>query len=251
MSRDEFWYWFGVWTSILMLAAAGGVICFSDFFSPEMAAKVGKACLGFAAINHVILTAAKRRGYLDSKAGIGIGAETVAKILLVAFAASFLLAGTSGRAEAAAAKTCAIPFDPLKLCGALTGKPAEDIQRVAKRIAKIATADLNYAMAMAEAAKTPSSAVRLQCLLAISAANASANGSGLKNADGSPMKFPDPALATAVEGIAELIDNLSPQGVLFTSCAGAAQMLATDTLTAVNGIVTGAVGLATATAAHI
>jgi hypothetical protein len=44
--------------------------------------------------------------------------------------------------------------------------------------------------------------------------------------------------------VAELVDNLSPHGKLFTSCAGAAQMFKMNTLALINGIVTGAAGIA-------
>jgi hypothetical protein len=107
-------------------------------------------------------------------------------------------------------------WDPLKLCGALSGKPEQDIQRVAKHIAAVTKADLNYAMAKAEAANTAASGIRLQCIQAISDANDQANGAGLKNADGTEMVKPDPALVTSIEDVAELVDNLSPQGKLFT-----------------------------------
>jgi hypothetical protein len=183
-------------------------------------------------------------------------AKAAAAVLLAIMLSAALMIGGSGFAEAAAkakpaattTAACLIPFDPLKLCGALSGNVSTDIQRVATRIAKINKADLIYAMAKAKAANTAASAIRMQCIQAISVANDQFNGAGLKNADGSAMVRPDPAVVTAIEDIAELIDNLSPQGDLFTSCAGAAQMFKTDTLTAINGIVTGAVGLATASA---
>jgi hypothetical protein len=47
-------------------------------------------------------------------------------------------------------------------------------------------------------------------------ANDQANGVTLKNPDGSVMVRPDSAVVTAIEDIAELIDNLSPQGNLLT-----------------------------------
>jgi hypothetical protein len=105
MSRDEFWFWFGVWTSILMLAGAGTVINFSDWFPPDVAMKIAKACIAFAAINNVVLTAAKYRGFMDAKIAASLpDPSTVAKILLVAFALSFLLAGGSAQAATKPAK---------------------------------------------------------------------------------------------------------------------------------------------------
>ncbi len=126
----------------------------------------------------------------------------------------------------------------------LTGNIEKDAQALWKKIQGLTKADLNYAIAKATAAKTNGSAIRLQCLQAISDANAQANGDGLLGPDGKTLDRPDPAIVTAIEDVAELVDNLSPQGKLFTSCAGAAQMLKTNTLALINGIVTGAAGIA-------
>jgi hypothetical protein len=149
--------------------------------------------------------------------------------------------------EAASAK-CLIPWDPLKLCGQLTGQPAEDFQRVVKRIQALQKPDIDYAILKAEAANTAASAVRLQCLRAISDANDQFNGAGLKDANGNVIPRPDPAYVTAIEDTAELVDNLSPQGKLFTACAGAAQMSKSSTLAFVNAIVTGAANIVAAPA---
>jgi hypothetical protein len=251
MTRDEFWFWFGVWTSILLLGACG-TISFTDWFPADVAVKIAKACAALAAINNTILTAAKYRGYLSAKAaGLIPDASTVAKILIAAFALSMFLASGSAQAQmkqaptaAAPSRQCLLIIDPLKLCGVLTGNPQEDVQRVAKRIAAVNKADLNYAMAKAKAAGTPASKIRLQCIQAISDANDQANGVSLKNPDGTDMVRPDPAFVTGIEDVAELVDNLSPQGVLLTSCAGAAKLLGMNALAAVNGIVTGAASFA-------
>lgn len=133
---------------------------------------------------------------------------------------------------------------PSSTAPALTGNIEKDAQALWKKIASVTKADLTYAMAKAKAANTPASSIRLQCLQAISDANDQANGLGLTNPDGTPMVRPDPALVTAIEDTAELVDILSPQGKLFTSCAGAAQMFKTNTLAVINSIVTGAAGIA-------
>ena len=74
---------------------------------------------------------------------------------------------------------------------------------------------------------------------AINAAQKQSSGTALHNPDGTPMVKPDPAMISGVESLAELIDNLSPQGPLFTACAGAAQLAKTNTLALINGVVTG------------
>lgn len=135
--------------------------------------------------------------------------------------------------------SCPLIFDPLKLCGLLTGKPQDDAKRVADRIRLASADDIDYTIAKATAAKTPASRVRLLCLNAIKAAHDQAAGAGLKKSDGTDWARPDPAALAAVEDVAELIDNLSPQGELFTSCAGAAKMLGADTLQVINAFVTG------------
>jgi hypothetical protein len=123
--------------------------------------------------------------------------------------------------------------------------PAEaDMKAIVKRIQDLGRADLNYAILKATAANTNGSKVRLQCLTAILAAKDAAEGTSLKDASGAVVPRPDPAIVTTMEDTAELVDALSPQGPLFTSCAGAAQLAKTNALAVVNAIVTGAAGLA-------
>lgn len=127
---------------------------------------------------------------------------------------------------------------------ALTGNIQQDLQALWQKIVTSSLADLNYAAAMAASANTTTSAIRLQCVKAIIQLNEQASGANLKNADGTPMVKPDPHLFSDVESLAEIIDNLSPQGPLFVSCAGAAQLAKTNVLTFVNGVVTGVAGFA-------
>jgi hypothetical protein len=188
-----------------------------------------------------------------------VTAANIAKALLIAFALSLFLphgAFAQARKPALPAVTGNLQKDlntdaqnlglaPPAIAGVpLTGNVQKDAEAVWSKIKGLTKADLSYAIAKATAANTSASAVRLQCLQAINDANSQANGDGLKNADGTPMVRPDPAVVTAIEDVAELVDNLSPQGKLFTSCAGAAQMLKTNTLALINGIVTGAAGIA-------
>jgi hypothetical protein len=114
------------------------------------------------------------------------------------------------------------------------------------KITTASAADLQYAAAMATAANTNGSKIRLQCINALIDANKQASGANLpKNPDGSNMAMPDPSLITHIEIMAEIVDNLSPQGPLFTSCAGAAQLFKMNVLQLINGIITGAIGAAT------
>ena len=123
--------------------------------------------------------------------------------------------------------------------GVLTGNPTQDAQALWAKIIAANLADLQYASALAASANSPASLQRKQCWDALIVVNQQATGNGLKNVDGSPMVKPDPALITNVESLAEVIDNLSPQGKLFTACAGAAEMAKMNVLQLINGVVTG------------
>ena len=125
----------------------------------------------------------------------------------------------------------------------LTGNINKDVQALWMKIIALSNADLTYASALAGSANTNSSKVRKQCWDAIIALNQQANGANLKNADGSVMVKPDPSLFTDVEQFAEVIDNLSPQGPLFTSCAGAAELARTSTLQFISAAVSGVAGV--------
>lgn len=169
---------------------------------------------------------------------------TIVKLLLIAFLPLVLLAN-SGSANAAEQRRLNLPIDPLHLNGTpVTGDVSTDMQALWQKIVSSSITDLNYAAAMAASANTTTSGVRLQCLKAIIQLNQQASGANLKNPDGSPMVKPDPHLFTDVEGLAEVVDNLSPQGPLFVSCAGAAQLAKTNVLSFVNAVVTGAAGFA-------
>ena len=126
----------------------------------------------------------------------------------------------------------------------LTGNVEKDMTALWQKILNASNADLTYASALAGSTGTASGKIRKQCWDAILALNVQANGANLKNPDGSQMTKPDPSLFTDVETLAEVIDNLSPQGPLFTSCAGAAQLAKTNTLMFINAVVTGAAGIA-------
>lgn len=126
----------------------------------------------------------------------------------------------------------------------LTGNMKKDAQAVWDKIVSASDADLKYASQLAANASTPASAVRKQCWDAIIAINEQANGLNLKDDKGNPIPQPDPKLFTQIEQSAEVLDALSPQGKLFTSCAGAAQLAQAGVLQFVNAAVTGVAGMA-------
>jgi hypothetical protein len=114
----------------------------------------------FGAVNSTILTAARRRGYLDSKAAASIvpDASTVVKILLVTFALSMLLADGSARAQAL--KKPQFTGDFAADAGAnlggsggassvLTGNPSKDMMALYQKLQNVSKADLQYALNIA------------------------------------------------------------------------------------------------------
>jgi hypothetical protein len=126
----------------------------------------------------------------------------------------------------------------------LTGNLKKDAQALWDKIQAAALVDLQYASAMANAANTNGSSIRKMCWDAIIVVNQKANGVGLKNPDGTPMAKPDPHLFTDVETAAEVLDDLSPQGKLFTSCAGAAQLAQANVIQFISAAISGAAGMA-------
>jgi hypothetical protein len=192
-------------------------------------------------------------------ANVTSSAVAVAKVLIIALALASLVATGSAHAQSHKLAPPAVTGDlkkdlntdaqnlgliPKSLVVTPTGNIAADLQTLWAKIIGAADVDLAYASKMAASAATPASAVRKQCWDAIIVVNMQANGQNLKNADGSVMAKPDPHVFTDVESLAEVVDNLSPSGPLFTACAGAAQLAKTNVLTFINAVVTGAAGLA-------
>lgn len=189
--------------------------------------------------------------------------SVVAKALIAAFALSFLLAGHSAMAQPARVKKPVesgpvftgdlgadiknnFKGDPNNPTAGikLTGNLKTDALAVWKQIQSASHTDLAYASLMAGAAGTPASKIRKQCWDAIIAVNEQSNGNNLKNPDGSAATKPDPSMFTDIETAAEIIDNLSPQGQLYTSCSGAAQLFQANVIQFISAAVTGVTGLA-------
>lgn len=193
-------------------------------------------------------------------------AKTVVNILLVAFVLSVFLAGapdanaqTGTRIRQTTPQQGPVftgdlpsdikngfkgdPNDPSKGVQ-LTGNLKKDAQAVWDKIVAASNADLKYASQLAANANTPSSAVRKQCWDEILATNEQANGLNLKDANGNPLPQPDPKLFTQIEQAAEVIDALSPQGKLYTACAGAAQLAQANVIQFISAAVGGVAGLA-------
>ena len=256
--------WLGLLVTIEQ-AIGHGTVSLTNLVPADWAPYITSWCNFLAFIGTAIMTYQASVSSTQAGPMINTPIAPVAKVIVFAFLLSAVLIPSAfaqarkpamtgnimndlklDAAPAASADKCQIPWDPLKLCGALTGKPEEDMQRVIKRIQSIGRDDMNYAILKATTANTNGSKVRLQCLNAIMDAKNAAEGTGIKDAAGNVAVRPDPAVVTTIEDVAELVDALSPQGPLMTGCAGAAQLFKTNTLAVVNAFVTGAVAIAAA-----
>ena len=143
-------------------------------------------------------------------------------------------------------------FSPAAPASPLTATGKNQLIQLWQSLQKASAVDITYAIAMATAANKASApngivtaaGMRLNCLTAIQTLNGQIGGGSLVDANGKPLTRPDPALFTDAETFAEVIDAVQPGGPLWTSCSGAAQLAATDTLAFVNALVSGAAGLA-------
>lgn len=191
-----------------------------------------------------------------ASAAVAAIAKSAASALLLALALSFLLAPDPASAQARVKQGGPVltgdliqdakdkfQGDPSKGVQ-LTGNLKKDAATLWASIQGAALVDLQYATAMAGAAGTNGSSIRKQCWDAIIVVNQQSNGAGLKDANGQPMTKPDPHLFTDVETAAEVLDNLSPQGKLFTSCAGAAQLAQANVIQFISAAITGVAGMA-------
>lgn len=97
-SRDEFWFWFGVWTSILALVIAG-TVTFTGLVPAPWEPKITKLCADLFAINNVILTAAKLRGYMIARSASVDVAKAAVNVLIGAFVLSLFLSGGAAMAQ--------------------------------------------------------------------------------------------------------------------------------------------------------
>lgn len=179
-----------------------------------------------------------------------IGAVAVAKVdataatgKIVAMLALLIL-GTLMFAQPSFAQGIKLPLDPLGLNTKASPKVTKDAVTLWNKIVAITQPDLAYASAQAASAKTNAADIRKQCWDGIAAVNKQAAGIGLLGPDGQPLVKPDPHVFVDIETLAEIMDSVSPQGQLFTSCAGAAQLAKATTLQFISAVITGAAGFA-------
>ena len=248
-------FYFGVWTSVLLLIG-GSPDLLKNVFPDMWIVHIVAACILLGKINNVLLTAAI--GFSSVKAG-PLANLTMPNNPIVKSAIAFLaiaaalsiaaparaLAKTPDGSEITAAISHRPPARPVHVAAAtVPARPAPSRtapanpppQDVASAIQAASLPDLDYAIALATAANTLQSKVRLQCYQAIRAAIAPS---------GAPTAPPpNPDLVTKVEQFAELVDGLQPTSPVFVNCAGAAQLAQLSVLGFINAVVSGVAGAA-------
>lgn len=256
--------WFGVWTSLLLLIGSSPDLL-HNVVPDAWIVHIVAVCIFLVKINNVLLTAgvgfssnepgplSKLTMQTASKAVIffmvaygAIAIRIVAVLILVVIAIPAMAQTREARVTLPAPQQ---PFskplicDPLKLlpgCAVSTpGGGSLNIDDIVKNIQAAIAPDLAYAKALADAAATPGSKLRSQCLNAIITTQQQLSGSTLKNPDGTPMTPPEPDVITKLEQGAEIIDALQPTGPLISGCAAAANAAGQNVLAIVNSFVTG------------
>lgn len=151
-------FWFGVFTSIL-LGLATGAVNLPSSIPHDIATQITGWCAFFGWINSVILTALN--GYSSSKSGplTAIPAPaptTIAKVLIVAFALSFLLAGAPANAQTKLTGNIAKDFNLPKPSGPSSdaetstdkamGSFGQEVRKITKQLVDKAIVDVQAAL---------------------------------------------------------------------------------------------------------
>lgn len=177
---------------------------------------------------------------------------TIVKVLIFAFAVSFLMAGNAAMAQTPRAR---MPIDPLgqavdklkqdftaKTGVQATGDVPFDLLRALD--AKLLP-DLQYALKLAQAT---GSNVTAPCYQAwIDMINVQQTAVQTKNADGTmtDIAIPDPHIVTDFERAVELRNALQPDSKFMTSCSPVANLIKQDVISFMGKVVGGAAGLTT------
>lgn len=183
---------------------------------------------------------------LDDKAtgitparGADAALSVIAKVLLVAFALSFLLAGAPAQAQQTKLR---LPIDPLGLndrpASGRSAGPLEDI--IGALDAKLLP-DLQYALKLATASGSKVTAPCYQAWIDIIQVRQKA----VKDDGGQDMAMPDPAIITKFEKIVELRNSLQPDSDFMIKCSPVASMVKKDIVGFIGIVLSGGAGLAT------
>jgi hypothetical protein len=246
-------FWFGVWTSVLLLVASG-TINFTGALPDVYVPIITKWCAILGAINSTILTAAT--GYSGNKAGPLVSAPlppaaTVAKILIVAFVLSALLGSGSAQAQTQGLKRPQITGNVIAdtkanlgigvgTVAAGSGNPLGDI--IGALDVKLLP-DLQYALKLATASGSKVTAPCYQAWIDIINVRQKAVQDDATPPQALPM--PDPHLITDFEKLVELRNSLQPDSEFMIRCSPVASMVKKDIVGFIGIVISGGAGLAT------
>lgn len=246
MVSNKFSFYFGLWTTILLLIASGSVHLDNVF--PANWIPIVTAWSSFlGAINSAILTALN--GYASNTAGPLVSKETIdaakkAAVVLVAIGVAMLLAAPAMaqtklavRAEDRAGPATSDPGGSL---GTIKPDDLWGKLQAAKR------EDLVYAKALADGAGTEGSKLRAACWGAWIALIDMKTGANAKGPDGQALgPMPDPHLFSTFEQMAQVADALQPNAPFMAACAPVAQGLKMRIMDFVGKVVGGGLSLGT------
>ena len=165
--------------------------------------------------------------------------KSVTSVLLVAFALSFLVAGSSAMAQAPKRPQITLPFDPLGLNkpGAQTGDLGYDLLKALD--AKLLP-DLQYALLLAKATGSNVTAGCYQAWIDM----ITVQQSTVKDSTGAEIPTPDPHLVTDFERMVELRNALQPDSKFMVACSPVANMVKQDVVRFMGVVISGGAGLA-------
>jgi hypothetical protein len=244
----KYGFWFGVWTSILMMIAAAGANFFDGALPSWLIPIVVKWCAIFGAINSTILTAAS--GYSSRTAGPLVSAPTippiVKQIVLLAVMITGLLMLATATADAQALQRTIQDIArkndanaPGGAAGAKQplGQPADD---AIKTLKEKSLNDLKYAAALAKANDNKTTYACWKAWVDLLEKQAAE----VKDDNGVVLTPPEPDVFTTVEKLSELRQALQQGGAIQTGCAPLKDAAKKDIGDVVGLILGGGVGLA-------
>jgi hypothetical protein len=230
-------------------AIGHGTVSLTNLVPEAWAPYITSWCNFLAFVGTAIMTyqAAVSAPVPGPAANTPIAPTTVANVLLVAFALSFLLAG----GDAAMAQT------PLKR-PQITGNIVDDTKAnlglggqstvASKGLNDILGAlddkllpDLQYALKIATATDSKVTAPCYQAWIDI----IQKRKASVANADGSPVDLPNPRLITDFEKAVELRNALQPDSDFMRMCSPVANMVKQDMVKFIGMVLAGGAGLAT------
>lgn len=160
-------------------------------------------------------------------------AQKVATVLLVAFALSFLLAGSPAMAQ----NRARLPIDPLGLNDRMEKDPLE---RLLGALDAKLLPDLQYALKLADASGSKVTAPCYQAWIDIILTRQKA----VQDDKGQDLPVPDPGVVTKFERMVELRNALQPESEFMIKCSPVASMVKKDIAGFIGVVISGGAGIA-------